>query len=106
MKKLKGSFEKFKVVHPKDVFVKANYKEKFEQESTGIILTIAPSVVDDRPTSGIVLGLGSDIADIHIGDTIHFEKTAGWDLYFEDNSNEWFIVMDYERIYGVEKAIG
>ena len=102
--KLEASYKDFKLLHPMDVLVKAKYKEKFEQESTGIILTINPSVVDDRPTSGEVILIGSSVINIQVGDLVHFNKSIGYDLYFENEPKEWFIVLDYSKILGYQRS--
>lgn len=101
---IKGSYTDFKVVHKNDMLVKASYKEKFEDEPSGIILTIAPSVVLDRPTSGTIVSKGVDV-ELDLGIKVHFEKTSGYDLYFEDNKKEWFLLMDADSLLGYEPNI-
>jgi co-chaperonin GroES (HSP10) len=98
---MKGSVQDFKILHPKDVLVKAIHKEKFQSDS-GIIFSINPSVVDDRPTRGEVLKIGKDMTDFGIGTIVHFEKFAGQDLYFDDEKNDWFVLLDYRNIIGFE----
>lgn len=102
MNSVKGSYESFNVVHGTDILVRASYKEKFQGETSGIIITIAPSVVEDRPTSGVVVKKGNDTDEIPMGVKAHFGKTAGYDLYFNDNKEEWYILLDKESIIGYE----
>ena len=102
MSKIRGSFREFNIVHDTDILIRSSYKEKFEQENTGIILTIAPSVVEDRPTSGTVIQIGNSISEFKVGDIVHFTKTSGCDLYFEEESKDWFILLSIDSILGFE----
>lgn len=97
---IRGSWEKFKVVHEEDLLVKANYKEKFESQESKILITIAPSVINDRPTSGVLLQKGASVDEIPLESTVYFEKTTGYDLYFEENKNEWYILMHKDSVLG------
>lgn len=96
---MKGNVENFEVTHKKDVLVRANYKQKLETNS-GIIITAAPSVVDDRPTSGVVVKKGEKVTDFDIGSTVYFSYEFGHDIYFDDNKEEWYILLNKKNILG------
>lgn len=98
---IKGSYTDFKIVHKNDILVKASYKEKFEDQASGIILTIAPSVILDRPTSGTIIAKGYNV-ELELGTKVHFEKTTGYDLYFDENPKEWFLLMETDKLLGYE----
>lgn len=95
-----GSAENFVLTHKNDVLIKANYKQKTTTD-TGIIITVNPSVVDDRPTSGIVISKGRKVLDFDIGCTVFFDKEHGHDIYFDDNKDEWFILIHKKNILGI-----
>ena len=99
---IKGSVDSFRVVNSNDVLVKADYKQKFQTES-GIIFSIAPSVVEDRPTCGVIIGIGPEVEEpLKKGLKVHFPKTSGYDLFFDDNPDEWFILLKDESLLGYE----
>jgi len=99
---IKGTWEKFTIAHEDDILVKASYKEKFETNS-GILINMNPSVVEDRPTSGVILKKGSLVDEIPLESTVYFEKTTGYDLYFEGNKDEWYILMHKDSVLGYSK---
>jgi chaperonin GroES len=88
---------KLTIVHPKDILVKIeNEEEKIKSES-GIILTVHPDIVLDRPTEGKVVQVGEKVKDIEVGDIVKFSEESGADIRTE---TEWYIVLDSSRILG------
>lgn len=96
---MKGNVNNFQVQHKKDILVKANYKKQLQSDS-GILLTVNPSIVDDRPTSGIVISKGSKVLDFNINDEVYFDYSNGHDIYFDDNKEEWYILLRKKSILG------
>lgn len=96
---MKGSIQDFKIVHEKDILVRADYKKALET-SSGILITVNPSVTGDRPTNGEVLQIGSEVTEIKVGDNVFFDKVNGHDIYLDDNPDEWFVLLDSEVILG------
>lgn len=67
---------------------------------SGLILAIKPSVID-RPSSGTVINVGSEILDINPGDFVLWPNTDGLDLKFIDGD---FMLIRYKSIIGFKKA--
>lgn len=99
---MKGSVEQFELMHKKDILVKAKHKEKLETNS-GILITVTPSIIDERPLKGDVVMVGEKVTDIEVGDVAHFEKQTGMDIYFDDNKEEWYILMSSKSVIGIER---
>lgn len=80
--------------------------EEFKQQTektlaSGLILAIQPkSTLLTRPTSGPVVAVGSDIADIKEGDFILWPGTDGLDLEFIDGI---FTLLRYKSVIGSRK---
>lgn len=96
---MKGLVEQFEVVHSEDILVKAFYREKLYTDS-GLVITAMPSVVNDRPTSGVIVKKGADVTELDIGDSIFFRKENGHDIFFDEEKNEWYILLDSSIVLG------
>ena len=101
---MKGSVEQFELTHKKDILVKAKYKEKLETTS-GILITVAPSIIEERPLKGEVYMVGEKVTEIKVGDIAHFERQTGMDIYFDDNKDEWYILMSSKSVIGIERWV-
>ncbi|ANH51228.1 putative co-chaperonin GroES [Campylobacter phage PC5] len=88
----------FKIVHPHDVLLEVAYPSEIKSES-GIIVTVHPSLIDDRQTQGKVLQIGSEVKDIEIGDTVVFGKQHGIDLHKNDKV-KYMLIRD-ESLMGI-----
>ena len=90
--------------HPKNeyVLVKPAELEKGEKKTeSGLIIAIRQNESAlDRPTSGKVISVGSDIDDITEGDFVLWPNTDGLDLEFNDGI---FMLIRYKSIIGSKK---
>lgn len=71
-----------------------------EKTESGLIISLKNSVLD-RPTSGTVIAVGSDIDDISSGDFILWPSTDGLDIDFTDGA---FMLLRYKSVIGTKKA--
>lgn len=89
---------------PKNEFllVKPQAAERTEQKTeSGIVLAINPQKSSlDRPSSGSVIAVGSDIEDIKEGDFVLWPNTDGIDLEFVDGV---FTLLRYKSVIGTKK---
>lgn len=88
----------FKVVHPHDVLLEVACTSEIKSES-GIVLTLQPSVIDDRETKGKVIQMGSEVKDIKIGDIVVFGKQHGIDLLKKEEV-KYMLIRD-ESLLGI-----
>jgi len=63
---------------------------------SGLIIAIKQSVLD-RPSSGAVITVGSDIKDIEPGDFVLWPNTDGLDIKFIDGD---FVLLRYKSVIG------
>jgi chaperonin GroES len=67
----------------------------------GIVIAIAAQATStERPTSGTVIAVGSDINDIKDGDFILWPNTDGLDIEFDDGD---FILLRYKSVIGSKR---
>ena len=67
---------------------------------SGLVIALRPQTSVDRPTSGVVLSVGSDITDIKENDFVLWPNTDGLDIEFTDGI---FILLRYKSIIGSSK---
>jgi len=89
--------KKFKPLH-KDVLVKVTDLTEKKTDS-GIFMVETKSVLS-RPTSGVVDSLSDKITAIKVGDTVHWDKSSGIDLEFDDGK---YCLLRYSAIIGVSE---
>lgn len=75
-------------------------EQKEETTSGGIVLPTLNKSALDRPSSGEVISVGSDITDIAPSDFILWPDTDGLDLQFQDGD---FVLLRYKSIIGSKK---
>ena len=68
--------------------------------ASGIVIPDFKKSVVDRPTSGTVIEVGSDIEDIKPGDFILWPSTDGLDIEFNDGT---FMLLRYKSVIGRKK---
>lgn len=78
-------------------------KKAEEVTDTGLIMSLAKdkSVVNDRPTNGIILSCGPDCKIAEPGMEIYFEVSRGQDLEFK---NGFHMMIMEESILGFRHA--
>lgn len=76
------------------VYIKVDALEGEVKSSSGIIMAMHKDVVMDRPTEGIVEGVGSKVKHVKPGMKVFFENIRGQDI---DNEH---IVVAEEYIVG------
>lgn len=81
------------------ILVDPNNLQKEEELESGIIV-INDYSVTDRPTSGTVLSVGSDIKDIKVGGYVLWPNTDGIDIEFDDGVK---VLLRYKSIIGTRK---
>jgi co-chaperonin GroES (HSP10) len=81
------------------ILVKPAEHKKEAVTQTGIIIPINQSSLD-RPTSGTVVSVGSDIKDISENTFVLWPNTDGLDIEFIDGI---FILLQYKSIIGFKK---
>lgn len=67
---------------------------------SGLVVALRPQSSVDRPTSGVVLAVGSDITDIKENDFVLWPNTDGLDIEFTDGI---FMLLRYKSIIGSSK---
>jgi co-chaperonin GroES (HSP10) len=79
------------------ILVKPQELDKGEKKTeSGLIIAIQQNTSAlDRPTSGVVVSVGSDIEDIKEGDFILWPDTDGLDLEFIDGP---FMLLRYKSV--------
>jgi co-chaperonin GroES (HSP10) len=84
------------------ILVKPQELDKGEKKTeSGLIIAIQQNTSAlDRPTSGVVVSVGSDIEDIKEGDFILWPDTDGLDLEFIDGP---FMLLRYKSVIGSKK---
>lgn len=82
------------------ILVKPTERAIESQTDSGIVIALRPQTSVDRPTSGIVLAVGSDIEDIKENDFVLWPNTDGLDIEFTDGI---FILLRYKSIIGSSK---
>lgn len=92
--------KKFKVVQGTDILVKCEWTKETRSKS-GIVVDMKPSMVEDRPTQGIVIQTGFKVSNVKVGDTVFWGKTSGIDLYREDETA--YILLNEEKVLGIGK---
>lgn len=90
--------QKVRPAHGTDVLVRATYPTEIKSES-GIIISLTPEVVNDRPTKGEVIRVGSKVEEVKVGDIVAWDKTSGINLYKEDDVA--YIILAEEKILGI-----
>jgi co-chaperonin GroES (HSP10) len=84
------------------ILVKPEELPKGEKKTeSGLIIAIQQNTSAlDRPTSGTVVSVGSDIEDIAEGDFILWPGTDGLDMQFNDGE---FMLLRYKSVIGKRK---
>lgn len=96
--KLNNITDLTKLTHTKDLIVKCDISFKTQ---SGIIATVIPEVLNDRPTSGEVVLIGDKVKNIEIGDTVYFSKVTGMDIHTNEFKNGiLYILMRNKSILG------
>lgn len=87
---------------PKNEYVLVNPAEQLKEQTldSGIVIALQPQSSLDRPTSGTVISVGSDIEDIKEGNFILWPNTDGLDIEFIDGVR---ILLRYRSIIGSKK---
>lgn len=88
---------------PRNTFILVKPEELVSEKTTqgGIIIPMNNRSVTERPTSGIVIGVGEGVEDINEGDFVIWPNTDGIDFEFNDGH---FMLLRYESIIGSKKA--
>lgn len=89
---------------PKNEYVLVKPAEQQTEKTTesGLVISVAPKSVLDRPSSGTVISVGSDIEDIAENDFVLWPSTDGLDLEFTDGD---FMLIRYKSIIGSKKRV-
>lgn len=97
-----STIQDFSILHPKDIIVRVVTIKKDVIHSSGIILTTSASVVEHRPTKGEIIGIGSEVQDVQIGDIVEFETVVGIDLITNEDTNLGihYVLMEEGRLIG------
>lgn len=75
--------------------------EKEEKTESGIVIAInANSSIIDRPSTGVIIALGSKIEDLEVGDTVIWPDTDGIDFEFRDGN---FVLLREVSVIGTKK---
>ena len=82
------------------VFIKPVPLQSEKISSGGIVIPQANNSFIDRPTSGEVISVGSDITDIDAGNIVIWPGTDGIDLELTDGD---FMLLRYKSIIGMKK---
>jgi co-chaperonin GroES (HSP10) len=87
---------------PKNEYLLVKPEAMVSERTTesGLVIPIKQTSILDRPTSGKVVSLGSDIADIKEGMLVLWPGTDGLDIEFIDGD---FILLRYKSIIGSKK---
>lgn len=87
---------------PKNEYILVKPAERPMESTTesGLVIALRPQTSMDRPTSGVVLSVGSDITDIKENDFVLWPNTDGLDIEFTDGI---FILLRYKSIIGSSK---
>lgn len=87
---------------PKNEYVLVKPEVLAEKKTDGgIVIPVANKTsVNDRPSSGTVISLGSDIEDIVENDFVMWPNTDGLDLEFIDGD---FMLIRYKSVIGSRK---
>jgi len=72
------------------VLVKPNKNE--EVTKSGIVI---PELAQEKPQRGKVLGIGSEVEDVKIGDFVIYPMYTGSDVVLEDNS-EVLLIQEFD----------
>ena len=91
--------DNFEIIHPNDVIVELKTSTEVTH-SSGIILTATASSVEDRPTKGIIIKIGSAVTTVKIGDVVEIEVTAGIDLSSSKDGTH-YTLLDVSKIVGI-----
>lgn len=91
----------FKIVHPEDVLVEVQTVKNEVASSTGIVLTMKASQIEDRKTRGVVLAVGSGISSLEVGDVVEFEIVAGQEIKIDNELEVHYLLMDIGRVLGI-----
>jgi co-chaperonin GroES (HSP10) len=67
---------------------------------SGLVISLKPQSSLERPTSGTVISVGSDIKDIEESDFVLWPMTDGLDLEFLDGQ---YVLLRYKSIIGSKK---
>lgn len=96
---VKVALAQFKLLSKREeVLIECSHINELISES-GIYLG-TPSIIYDRPTTGIVIQKAECVKNINIGDKIHFGLTKGIDLCH--SRDKWYIILKVKDILGVE----
>lgn len=92
------------------VLVKVQQKRKDDEKTSafGIVIEQAKlKSVNDRPSYGYVIAVGSKVTDIEAGDWVVFPNTDGQDVHFNDTEENYltddlaqFIILRQVSILG------
>lgn len=84
--------------HKRDLVVKCDITFK---TASGIIASVMPEVINDRPQCGVVVKIGKKITEFNIGDTIYFDKISGLDIHTKEfKDGVLYILLSEDRILG------
>ncbi len=84
-----------------DTFIVRNVIDISKKETeSGIIYGTRPSVVQDRPTSGVVIAMGPG-SKYQIGDFVYFAPNSGMDLaMIRKEEDEKYLLLYNDAIIG------
>lgn len=72
-----------------------------KKTASGLIVPVMEKRAWQRPTSGEVVGVGKDIADVKVGDFVVWPETDGIDAEFLDGDG--FTILRYKSLIGIKK---
>jgi len=74
--------------------------ETTEKTETGLILQVQNSVVEDRPSQGVIVSVGPE-APYSVGTFIYWTKTGGYDQHqIRKNDDEYYTLISPETVLG------
>lgn len=82
------------------ILVKPVPLEDEKKTESGLIIALKPASSLDRPTSGTVVSVGSDITDITKDMFVLWPGTDGLDIIFKDGE---FVLLRYKSIIGCKR---
>lgn len=87
-----------KPAHSKDIVVKCDISFK---TSSGIIATVIPEVLNDRPTFGEVVIKGDKVKNVDLGDIVYFPKHVGFDIHTNEfKDGIMYLLLDSKKLIG------
>lgn len=99
-----GYLEWYEFAPQDNLLVVKNKPDMTKKESpSGIIITASkPSVVTDRPSTGIIVSKGPDCKKFEIGQQVFFSPQASFDLeMIRSEGDEKYLMVPEDRVDGL-----